>query len=573
TRRRSFRNAGKPSGRSSSRRCRPLTQDGGIIRYQRGPSPWEDAKAFLASFEQVASACRWPLDKWVTLLLPALSGEASAGLQQPQCPGQGRLREGEGGHLARRVHFEGEAAPALQAVLLPGSGGAQRRLRPAEGTLPPVAESGETHQGRDLGAADPGAVPDHPAPGNAELGEGKGPRDLRPGGGSGREFPATAEHSETGRRGDGQVHENQLDNLQQGDSEVPADASLQGDDIFRYCKEGRSLGSQEGLESKWRTKPEKSSDEAVPVHEGNLEQEETGVHPKIHRCHCGKSFRWSSNFRVHERIHTGEKPYKCAECRMSFRKSAQLKAHEGIHTGEVPFRCSMCQKSFTSGSNLVAHERIHTGEKPYRCTHCGKSFRQKGTLTTHEKIHIGEKPFKCSVCGKNFRQKGTLTTHEKIHLGQKPYKCSECGKNFRTSADLRVHERIHTGVKPYQCAVCQKSFTDGSNLITHERIHTGVKPYQCGRCGKSFCQKSGLMTHERVHTGVLPYKRPACRKGLAGGASGSSCQETNPGNKLHMSADCGEGFSDIGHVRREEPNIREQPYGLLEKSSDGASSF
>ncbi|KAL8213269.1 UNVERIFIED_CONTAM: hypothetical protein K2H54_061856, partial [Gekko kuhli] len=34
------------------------------------PTPWEDAKAFLASFEQVASACRWPHDKWVTLLLP-----------------------------------------------------------------------------------------------------------------------------------------------------------------------------------------------------------------------------------------------------------------------------------------------------------------------------------------------------------------------------------------------------------------------------------------------------------------------------------------------------------------------
>ncbi|KAF7234969.1 SCAN domain-containing protein 3 [Varanus komodoensis] len=40
------------------------------------PRPWDDAKAFLASFEQVAAACRWPRDKWVALLLPALSGEA-----------------------------------------------------------------------------------------------------------------------------------------------------------------------------------------------------------------------------------------------------------------------------------------------------------------------------------------------------------------------------------------------------------------------------------------------------------------------------------------------------------------
>nr|XP_020633830.1 uncharacterized protein LOC110070487 [Pogona vitticeps] len=39
-------------------------------------APWDDAKAFLASFEQVAKACRWPIGEWVARLLPALSGEA-----------------------------------------------------------------------------------------------------------------------------------------------------------------------------------------------------------------------------------------------------------------------------------------------------------------------------------------------------------------------------------------------------------------------------------------------------------------------------------------------------------------
>ncbi|KAM3844805.1 uncharacterized protein M6D78_002664 isoform 2-T5 [Vipera latastei] len=40
-------------------------------------SPWEeDTKEFLASFEQVAKACRWPRDQWAAHLLPALSGEA-----------------------------------------------------------------------------------------------------------------------------------------------------------------------------------------------------------------------------------------------------------------------------------------------------------------------------------------------------------------------------------------------------------------------------------------------------------------------------------------------------------------
>ncbi|XP_048344985.1 zinc finger protein with KRAB and SCAN domains 8-like isoform X2 [Sphaerodactylus townsendi] len=37
---------------------------------------WDDAKAFLTSFEQVAQACQWPREEWVARLLPALSGEA-----------------------------------------------------------------------------------------------------------------------------------------------------------------------------------------------------------------------------------------------------------------------------------------------------------------------------------------------------------------------------------------------------------------------------------------------------------------------------------------------------------------
>ncbi|XP_034267925.1 zinc finger protein with KRAB and SCAN domains 1-like [Pantherophis guttatus] len=44
-------------------------------------SPWEDPKAFLASFEQVGQACRWPRGEWVARLLPALSGEAEEAFQ------------------------------------------------------------------------------------------------------------------------------------------------------------------------------------------------------------------------------------------------------------------------------------------------------------------------------------------------------------------------------------------------------------------------------------------------------------------------------------------------------------
>ncbi|XP_053145255.1 zinc finger protein 213-like isoform X3 [Hemicordylus capensis] len=58
----------------------------------RGPVPWEDPKAFLASFEQVAEACQWPKEEWVARLLPAFRGEAEQAINELE----GRDREDYG---------------------------------------------------------------------------------------------------------------------------------------------------------------------------------------------------------------------------------------------------------------------------------------------------------------------------------------------------------------------------------------------------------------------------------------------------------------------------------------------
>ncbi|KAI1356509.1 hypothetical protein F5Y01DRAFT_267577 [Xylaria sp. FL0043] len=130
----------------------------------------------------------------------------------------------------------------------------------------------------------------------------------------------------------------------------------------------------------------------------------------------------------------------------------KLRRHISTHSVYKPFTCGVCKQGFSGQQALQQHERIHTGQKPYKCTveGCNMAFKQKSALTMHSRVHTGEKPLKCDICGKAFPESSNLSKHKKTHWAvSDKYTCEEivkgkpCGRSFRRLDQLRRHRQTH----------------------------------------------------------------------------------------------------------------------------------
>ncbi|XP_014281355.1 zinc finger protein 271 [Halyomorpha halys] len=187
-------------------------------------------------------------------------------------------------------------------------------------------------------------------------------------------------------------------------------------------------------------------------------------HLSIHRTtckYCDRPFPDKISLETHERR-------LCAEStppQQNEDKLVPVVREQYLKHPKRFFYCERCDKTFSSRNGYIIHQRSHTGERPYPCRWCEKAFGDSATRHKHERIHTGERPFKCSRCPRAFNQRAALRAHQVTHTVDRAFLCKYCPSSFPYFATLKRHQQAcHNEIA---CPLCSISTNDTKKLQAH----------------------------------------------------------------------------------------------------------
>ena len=215
----------------------------------------------------------------------------------------------------------------------------------------------------------------------------------------------------------------------------------------------------------------------------------------LYTCHlCQKTFRNKNNLIIHERGHTGEKPFACDECDEKYHSQKDLREHKQIHS-KLAVQCDVCEEKFTFSKQLRHHEKTGCIKGNFPCDKCKKRFVSEDKMRRHRRSEHPIDFFHCKFCEQKFKFRRYLKKHEIVYHTMGISKCYICAKKFQRPGELRNHLQIHNGI-PYSCLYCKMPFISKDGWKGHEKKHVATKTHACLSCKDIFESSESLEKHK-----------------------------------------------------------------------------
>ncbi|CAG9574125.1 unnamed protein product [Danaus chrysippus] len=141
----------------------------------------------------------------------------------------------------------------------------------------------------------------------------------------------------------------------------------------------------------------------------------------MYECHdCGSKYSKKPSLRIHiVQKHLNILPFVCQTCGKRCSTKNHLRSHELVHKTERQVYECYCGAKMRSALGFEMHQRIHSGEKPYVCEDCGDRFLSASRRLDHikRKHRSKELAHGCDKCDAKFVRPFELKKHYRsVHL-------------------------------------------------------------------------------------------------------------------------------------------------------------